>query len=53
MVPEHDAQVHRCGRNIPGLTITTAADVNAYDLMAARKVIVAQQAISRLEARLA
>jgi large subunit ribosomal protein L4 len=53
VVPEHDAVVHRCGRNIPGLTITTAADVNAYDLMAARKVIVAQQAISRLEARLA
>ena len=53
VVPEHDALVRRCGRNIPGLSITTAADVNAYDLMAARKVILAQQAIPRLEARLA
>jgi len=53
VLPEHDATVWRCGRNLPGLSIAVAADVTAYDLMAARQVILTQEAVSRLEARLA
>jgi large subunit ribosomal protein L4 len=53
VLPEPDEIVWRCGRNIEGLRILTAADVNAYDLMAARTVILTKDAISRLEARLA
>jgi large subunit ribosomal protein L4 len=53
VLPEHDALVWRCGRNIEGLRIAVAADINAYDVMAARKVILVQDALSRLEARVA
>jgi large subunit ribosomal protein L4 len=52
VLPESDGTIWRCGRNIEGLRIVAAADVNAYDLMAARTVILTKDAISRLEARL-
>lgn len=53
VLPEHDAMVWRCGRNIEGLRITAAAEVSAYELLAARQVILVKDAISRLEARVA
>lgn len=42
----------RCGRNINGLQISDAICVNAYDVLAARTVIITSDAISRLEGRL-
>lgn len=42
----------RCGRNINGLQISDASSVNAYDVLAARTVIITSDAISRLEDRL-
>ncbi len=53
VLPEYDAMVHRSGRNIRGLDITTAGEVTAYALMSARKVILVTEAMARLEARLA
>ena len=49
---QHDDIIWRCGRNIPGLIIRPAADVNGYDVLAARHVILVQDAIAPLEARL-
>jgi large subunit ribosomal protein L4 len=53
VVPEYDRLVHRSGRNIKGLDITTAAEVTAHDLLAPKTVILTRAAIARLEARLA
>jgi large subunit ribosomal protein L4 len=47
-----DELVWRSGRNIPGLVIVPASDVNALDVIAARKVVVLREAIAALEARL-
>jgi large subunit ribosomal protein L4 len=44
--------IARCGRNIPDLRVTDASNVSAYDVLAARKVIVTTDALPRLEARL-
>lgn len=49
---EPDPIIWRCGRNIPGLAITDAAQVNAYQVLAARRVILAEDALAGLEARL-
>ncbi len=40
-------------RNLTGLTVRTALDVNALDVLHARKVIVVKDALARLEERLA
>jgi large subunit ribosomal protein L4 len=47
-----DQTVWRCGRNIPGLHLTDAYRVNAYDVLAARRVVITKQALQGLEARL-
>lgn len=52
VLPEPDEIVWRCARNLPGLRVRVAADVNGPDVMAARRVIVIKDAIARLEARL-
>ncbi|MBN1458086.1 MAG: 50S ribosomal protein L4 [Armatimonadetes bacterium] len=52
VLPTHDDTVWRCGRNIPGLTIHPATDINALDVLAARKVVLTTDAISALEKRL-
>ncbi len=39
-------------RNIPRLTVRTAADVNALDVLSARRVVCVQDALATLEARL-
>jgi ribosomal protein L4 len=40
------------GKNIDRLTVRTATDVNALDVLSARRVIVMQDALSVLENRL-
>ncbi len=52
VLAEHDPTLHRCGRNIRGLEITTAGEVTAYALLAARMVVLTTDAMARLEARL-
>jgi len=44
--------IWRSGRNLPGLLIRPAAQLNAYDVLVARRVIIAKDAMPRLEARL-
>ena len=40
-------------RNLPRVTLTTAADVNALDVLGAQRVVVVKDAIAKLEERLA
>jgi len=39
-------------RNIPGVTVCTAADLNALDVLAAACVVVQEEALAKLEERL-
>jgi large subunit ribosomal protein L4 len=48
----HDETVWRCGRNIAGLSIRPASDINALDVMGARTIVMVKDAIPALEARL-
>ena len=52
VVGRQDSELLRCGRNIPDLVIATAADLNSYQVVGARKVIIATDALAGLEARL-
>lgn len=49
----HNQAVLRSARNLPRVTVRTAADVNALDILSARQVVVEQDAIAVLEARVA
>ncbi len=52
VLPELNEVIWRCGRNIPGLVIRPATEVNVLDVLTARKTIIVRDAISALEARL-
>ncbi len=52
VLPQPDAIIWRCGRNIPGLVVRPAAELNALDVMSARKILITRDAIDALEARL-
>jgi large subunit ribosomal protein L4 len=49
---ETSESVLASSRNIPRLTVRTAADVNALDVLSARRVVCVQDALATLEARL-
>jgi len=52
VLPEPNEVIWRCGRNIPGLLIRPASDLNVLDVLTARKAIIIRDAIPVLEARL-
>jgi len=52
VLPQPSETIWRSGRNIPGLRIVEAAALNAYDVLAARRVLIVREAIAGLEARL-
>ena len=39
-------------RNIPRVTVRTASDVNALDVLEAKRIVVVQDAVAKLEERL-
>ena len=47
-----DQNVILSTRNIPRLTVRTAADVNVLDVLSAQRVVVAEGAVAKLEERL-
>ena len=49
---ETDTNLLASSRNLPRLTVRTAADVNALDVLDAKRVIVLKEALSVLEERL-
>ena len=50
---ENETNIVTSSRNMERLTVRTAADVNALDVLDAKRVIVLQDALPNLEARLA
>jgi large subunit ribosomal protein L4 len=46
----HDAKVARSGRNIPSLWISSCDDLNAYDLLHQKQLILTRAALERLRA---
>lgn len=47
-----DEKIKRAGQNIPGLSIVTAGDLNAYDVLLCNKLIITQDAVPVIEERL-
>ena len=45
VLPEYDAVVWRSARNIPGLRVSPAAELNAYDLLRQRKTLIVKSAL--------
>jgi large subunit ribosomal protein L4 len=52
VVTERDINIILSARNVPRVTIRTAADVNVLDVASAQRVVVQQEALSKLEERL-
>jgi large subunit ribosomal protein L4 len=51
VLDQPDKNLTRAGRNIPGLEIQLAADLNAYIVLRAKKLVVTQPALEKLGAR--
>jgi large subunit ribosomal protein L4 len=49
ILPNYDNNVFLSGRNIPKTSITTADDVNTYDLINAEILLISETAVSKLE----
>ena len=49
ILPEYNNNVYLSGRNIPKTNITTAGDVNTYDLINAEVLLISETAVSKLE----
>lgn len=49
ILPANDKNVFLSGRNIPKVNITTADEVNTYDLINAEVLLISETAVSKLE----
>ena len=52
VAPGSDTNLLKSSRNLPGLIVRTAADVNTLDVLDSKRVIVLKDALSVLEERL-
>lgn len=52
VMPESDTNVLLSSRNIPGVSVVTASDVNVLDVLGANRVLVQREALTKLEERL-
>lgn len=51
VLPERDENVWKSVRNLPGTTVRTAAEVNAYDVLSHRAVLTTPEAFEQLKGR--
>ncbi|MBP6385223.1 MAG: 50S ribosomal protein L4 [Pseudarcicella sp.] len=49
ILPEENTNVYLSSRNIPKVKVTTAGQVNTYDLLNASQLLIAEGAISKIE----
>lgn len=47
-IPEHDATVWKSARNIEDLRVSVCTDLNAYDLLRQKRLVVTKDALDRL-----
>jgi large subunit ribosomal protein L4 len=52
VVPEHDENAWKSARNVEGVSVIRASDVNAYDLLRHRTVIFTRKSFDLLMERL-
>lgn len=52
LLSEKDINIILSARNLPRVTVRTVADVNALDVAAAQRIVLQQEAITKLEERL-
>lgn len=50
-IDQHDANVWKSARNIPTLTVSPASDLNAYELLHQKMLIVTKGALDRIRSR--
>lgn len=48
VLDQHDANLARAGRNIPGLSIRLASHLNAYDILRASRVVITRAALAKI-----
>jgi large subunit ribosomal protein L4 len=51
VVEAHDAKLSRAGRNLPGFSVSLAADINAYSVLRAKKLVITRAALEKLGTR--
>ncbi|HQY87040.1 MAG TPA: 50S ribosomal protein L4 [Tepidisphaeraceae bacterium] len=47
-LPEHDANMYRAARNIHRMTVTTVGQLNAWDILKNRKVLITKDGLNKL-----
>jgi large subunit ribosomal protein L4 len=47
-LPDHDDVLYKSARNIPDITVTTAAGLNAFDVATRMKLLVTREAMDVL-----
>ena len=52
VIPKHDATVWRCARNIHGATVRVAGELNAYEVVRSRDVVLTREAFDGVLAAL-
>jgi len=50
VIPEKDQNLLLSSRNIPGVTVRRASDVNVYDIVAHDRIVITREAMEKLEA---
>lgn len=50
-IDQHDANVWKSARNIPTLAVAPASDLNAYELLHKKMVLVTKEALDRIRSR--
>lgn len=51
--PGYDANIYKSGRNIPGVTVLPVSDVNAFEVLKPRKVIMTRAALDAFRGKIA
>jgi large subunit ribosomal protein L4 len=51
VIEQHDANIWRSSRNIAGLAVSPAGELNAYDLLHQKQLIVTRAAMDRIRER--
>ena len=49
VIPEKDETVVKSARNIPGVSTTTATILSVYDILNAKKLVIDQTALAKIE----
>jgi large subunit ribosomal protein L4 len=49
VVPEHDAELARAGRNIPALTTRECRLLNTYEVLQAERLLIMESALAKIE----